>query len=229
MNSKEFYTYWNYIESRAFSPDTSDGGIRSWLRCFGKFFNKLFETGERCHQIPKENNTYIYIIKFPKLKINMSCECRIRIGLSKFSFTINWNNSAVQFEYDNRYKCEFDYLDDKKSKKDPSNEFSRDELKEVLKNKIVHPALHCHIKGKISVKENSEEEEIDFPHDIRIGTAGKNPFLFLYQLAYQFLALFGEEAGKKKKERELNRLVEVIYENREKAKISPDTLLGKRK
>ncbi|NIM11229.1 MAG: hypothetical protein GTO45_04485 [Candidatus Aminicenantes bacterium] len=216
MNSKDFYQYWHYIETRAFLP--TDKKVKGWLRNFELFFNKIFEVGDKFPLIRKESNRIIHKIEFKSLDI--TCEYQIETDFSKFSFFIDWKSAALQFEYDSQYICEFDYLD--KHCSEISNNFSKRELEEVLKSKIWHPALHYHIKGKVI--DETQEKEIDFPHDIRIGTAVKNPLLFLYQLSFQFLCILGES----KKRREFERLVTVIFENKNEDKIPSDILFGKR-
>ena len=166
-----------------------------------------------------KNNTFIYILKFEPLDI--SCEYRIEIDLSKFSFHIKLNGTAVQFEYDNRYVCEFDYLDEHCKKEEISHEFTREELEEILKNKIKHPALHYHFKTNVSHK--MQDEEIDISDDIRITAAVNNPFLFLYQLSFQFLWIFGKG---QKQQHELKRLTDVILENKNQITISPGILFA---
>jgi hypothetical protein len=215
MNSKDFYQYWNYIETRAFCP--ADKKVRGWLRKVELLFDSIFQVREKFPLTRKENNRIIHEIEFKRLDI--TCEYRIETDFSKFSFFIDWKRAALQFEYDNQYDCEFDYLDEHCQKK--SKNFTREELEEVLKSKIWHPALHHHIKGKAVDK--TQEKEIDFPHDIRIGTAVKNPFLFLYQLSFQFLCVLGDS----EKRREFERLVTVVFENRNKDEISPGILFGK--
>jgi hypothetical protein len=218
MNSKDFYQYWNYIEKRAFLP--TEKKVRGWLRNFELSFNKIFEVPDRFPRISKENKRLTHKIEFKLL--NITCEYRIETDFSKFSFLIDWKKAAIQLEYDKQYFCEFDYLDEHCPEK--SNNFSKKELEEVLKSKIWHPALHYHIKG--SVCDKMKEKEVDFPHDIRIGTAVKNPLLFLYQLSFQFLGVLEEANGEAKKQKEFERLVTVILENKNEMEIPSKMLFG---
>lgn len=216
IGSKDFHKFWNYIERKAFRPSKKKE-IKKWLRCFVLFFNKVFETGDSYPKIKEEKNKFLHEIVFELLDV--TCSFDILVDLSKFSFDIKWKDTGLQFGYDRRYTCEFDYLDE--HCRDKRSDFSKEELEKVLESKIHHPALHYHIKGKIFNK--IQGEEIDFPHEIRIGLATKNPFLFLYQVSYQFLYVFGDD----KKQQELQRLAAVIFENKErKMEISPGVLFG---
>lgn len=212
ISSKDFHKFWNYIEKKAFHP-SKNKEIKKWLRCFVIFFNKITEKEDVFPIIKEEKNKFLHEIEFEPLGI--TCSFEILVDRSKFSFDIEWKDTGLQFGYDRRYTCEFDYLD--KHCGDISPDFSEEELKKVLESKIHHPALHYHIKGKIFDK--IQGKEIDFPHEIRIGLTTKNPFLFLYQVSYQFLYAFGGD----KKQEELKQLAAVIFENRER-EISPGVL-----
>jgi hypothetical protein len=216
MNSKDFYRFWNYIETRAFSPK-SEKEVEKWLSNFTQFFDRIYEKGEKWVNMKPENNKFIYELKFEP--VNIYCKYCIEIDLSKFSFDIKLNGSAVQFGYDRRYVCEFDYLDDHCKKEEISNEFTREELEEILKNKIKHPALHYHIKKEVPDK--TQDKKKDFPHDIRITAAIKNPFLFLYQLSFQILLILEKS---QKQQDELKRLTKVILENKDRMTIRPGKL-----
>ena len=215
IDSKQFLQIWNFINFIAFPPKNSDSDIKGWLNCCGDFFTKLFELEpsfnkkDRCR---KKSTSFCGTIKAQKLG-DAFLKYRIERDLSEFHIEIQWQNNCYLFEYDSRYICEFDYLE--KHGNEHETAFERNELEKVLRNKIDHPAIHLHIKKN------------NFPHDIRIGTATKNPFLFLYQVSYQFLALMGEDTGKTKKDDELKRLTDVIDENKNnKDQIGPGTLFG---
>jgi hypothetical protein len=216
MNSKDFYRFWNYIEMRAFSPQ-SKKEVGKWLSNFAMFLVRLYGKREKWVKVRPTDNKFADVLIFDPL--NISCKYSIEIDLSKFSFFIEWNGIAVQFEYNNQYVCEFDYLDEHCKKEEISREFTKKELEEILKNKIKHPALHYHFKTKVSDKK--QEKKIDFPHTIRITATVKNPFLFLYQLSFQFLWIFGKG---QKQQYELKRLTKVILENKDQMTIPPGIL-----
>ena len=221
MDSKDFYTYWRYIEERAFLPDRSNPkskDIGKWLNQFLLFLNNLYEKDYGYIKIKPKNNKFRHKICFEH---DITCKFSIQDNLSKFSFLIEWKKTSLLFEYDKQYTCEFDYLDEHCS---GSNKFNEDELKEVLMSQIHHPAIHCHIDAKDL--DNDEGKRVDVPHGVRIGPANKNPFLFLYQLAFQFLYRLKDKYGLNKKEEELKRLTRVIFENKKEMEISPGVLFG---
>lgn len=226
MNSKDFYRFWNYIETRAFSPQ-NEKEVSSWLSNFAMFFNKLYEKNESFVKIRSKGNKFVSELLFDSFHI--TCKYTIEADISKFSFLIEWNGTAVHFEYDSQYLCELDYLDDHCKKEELSNKFTPEELEQILENKIMHPALHYHFKT--IVPGENQDNEIDFPHDIRITAATKNPFLFLYQLSFQFLWFLEKgqkQKGQKKKgqkqEKELKRIMTAIFENKSDMEIAPGTL-----
>lgn len=217
MDSKDFYSYWNDVENRAFLPDSKDRV--KWLNRFLTFLNnKLYEREFKYVNKKPKDNKFSHEIEFAIHDIT----CKFSIyydDLSKFSFLIRWKDTSLKLEYDNQYTCEFDYLEEHCSR---SNEFNKNALEEVLKSKIYHPAIHCHIDAKDL--DNAEGKEADIPHDIRIGPANKNPFFFLYQLAFQFLYGLEDRYGHNKKDQEFKRLINVILENKNKMKIAPGVL-----
>lgn len=207
ISSEDFYKYWNYIERTAFRP-AKEKDIKKWLRRFLLFFYKALEI--------EDNKGFPAIIKDGtglRSKVEhplIPCDFRISADGAKFSFEITWEGSGIQFEYDKQYTCELDYLEE--YCKTISPDFNKKDLEKILEYKIEHPAIHCHIKG----------QEISFPHGIRLGPVTKNPFLFLYQYAFQLLLFLGEE----KRREEFKRLKNVIFENREKMEMGPGVLFG---
>ena len=123
------------------------------------------------------------------------------------------------FEYSNRELCEFDYLIEHCDNR--AQNINNQDLTEVIKQKIVHPAIHLHL---------TKDDEL---HEIRLGVATKNPFVFLYQFAFQMIA---EKDGENtriqrynnspRKQQEINRLADLIGEEIENGRISPGKLLA---
>jgi len=203
--------YWRYIEKIAFSPGgTGKGGkkkkdVDAWLRRFIIHFQRLYERTDSWPKPErKENGEHFYKID---LGTGAVMECKPIIDRSNFRIDIRLEEILIQFHYDSRYACECD--DAAKYE----NNFDEEILKELLERKVDHPALHYHFE--------SPHIQGKYSHEIRIGADIKNPFFFLYQLAYQFLC-FPED----KRRDELKRLKKVIFENRDKDRISPGTLFG---
>ena len=151
--------------------------------------------------------------------MNLVCQYKINKDLSGFSFKISLLEQTVSFEYSNREFCEFDYLHKHYDKK--VKNINREDLVDVLKQKIVHPAIHLHL---------TDDESL---HEIRLGVATKNPFVFLYQFAFQMIAENKKEGIRparyeksQLKKDELNRLADLIGEEIDNGRISPGKLLA---
>jgi len=151
--------------------------------------------------------------------MNLECRYEINKDLSGFSFKITLLKKAVSFDYNNREFYEFDYLYKHYDKK--AKNINKKNLVDVLKQKIVHPAIHIHLTDDKSL------------HEIRLGVATKNPFVFLYQFVFQMIAEKKNEGARLErygnsplKEIELNRLADLIGKEIENGRISPGKLLG---
>lgn len=214
MDSKKFYECWKYIEKRAFSPGPKD--IERWLNQFVIFFYEIYQL-EMC--IPKtfDKEKKKYSKEFTFMPIGTKFKFVINSDISAFSFQLNWERNNpdypnLLYEYDSEYHCEWDYLDVPKI----TPVANEKDLEPILEHMIFHPAIHCHIFSELWDKNISTAAL----HDIRIGMPTKNPFLFLYQVSFQFLSIIEE----RKKQAELKRLAGVIWENKDKMSISPGIL-----
>ncbi len=103
-------------------------------------------------------------------------------------------------------------------KNDPSpnihvDEIAKDDLKEVIKNRIYHPALHTHLKRK---------DGKDYYHHLRFGFATNNPFVILYQVAFQIIEY--QNRNSLVKEDEVDRLSEILFSNKDQPEISAGIL-----
>ncbi|MCX6582417.1 MAG: hypothetical protein NT166_19775 [Candidatus Aminicenantes bacterium] len=219
MDSKKFYECWKYIEKRAFSPGPKD--IERWLNCFVTFFYTIYERGTNFPKTrDKGENKFCSELIFSSIDTRLKFSIKPANNIPNFSVELKWgkNNSDkanLQFEYDSSFQCEWDYINESKiCQKDKS--FNEGELNIILNNMIVHPAIHCHMDGEI-LKEIFPRTDI---HEIRLGMPTTNPFLFLYQVSFQFLSIIEE----RKKQAELKRLAGVIWENKDKMSISPGIL-----
>ncbi len=214
MDSKTYYETWNRVERAAFMPKKRR--VKKWLTAFITFYNRIVEK-QNINWPKKCNGKFSFPMTYDP--INLDCECEINEDFSGFSFKITLLEQTVSFEYSDRELCEFDYLHKHCDKK--AQAINKEDLVEVLKQKVVHPAIHLHL---------TDDESL---HEIRLGVATKNPFVFLYQFAFQMIAENKKESirleryGKSPlKQNELNRLVDLIETNIEEGKISPGKLLG---
>ncbi len=171
MDSKVYYEIWNRVERAAFMPEPKKKHMRKWLVAFDSFFNRIFEKPNM--KYPKyENGKFSHSISYEPGCIKFNFE--IKEDYSGFSFRVKYIEQTIIFEYNNREACEFDYLF--KYCDEKAGTIEKETLIEVLKQKIDHPAVHLHISDNDSL------------HEIRLGIATKNPFVFLYQFAFQLIA-----------------------------------------
>lgn len=215
MDDKKFYECWKYIEKKAFKPENCSRDTKNtlkWLRCLLLFFQDFYEMENQYPGVSCDGVKYVcenFRLPF------ISCTFSINVDLSGFSFSLKWDKTSLQFEYDARYKCEWDYINEPgRYRMNP--DFNETELEFILENMIKHPAIHCHVFSELWNKTIPG----DSLHEIRIGMPTKNPFLFLYQLSFQFLSIFGEQ----KKEKEFERLTGIIWEKKDEISISPGDL-----
>jgi hypothetical protein len=221
MDNETFYKCWKYIEKKAFFPGDSKD-INVWLDRFVLFFYNIYELGTCIpNTFDKKENKFSKEITF--IHLNTRFKFIIKPDISSFSLELKWeeNNSDqsnLHYEYDSKYRCEWDYLyhEPKRNKKNPN--FSESELKYILEHMIVHPAIHCHVFNE-QWKDKIASGSL---HEIRLGMPTTNPFLFLYQVSFQFLSAIAEQ----KKENELKRLTKVIWDNKDKMSISPGLLFS---
>ncbi len=221
MDNKElkYYELWKRIEKKAFIPeDNRDLQMtKRWLIKLLEFFLHLYELEPRFTNVAVEGGKYV----FDNFRMaHFNCTFRINTDLSGFSCSLKWGQTSLQFEYDSNYLCEWKYLNElaKKDKhiKKEKCEIEKADLEHILEHMIAHPAIHCHMDGEI-LKEIFPKTGL---HEIRLGMPTTNPFLFLYQVSFQFLSLIEE----RKKQEELKRLAGVIWENKDKMSISPGIL-----
>jgi len=223
MDNTKFYECWKYIEKRAFYP-RSRHDIKDWLYCFMKFFYNIYEQAK---YFPgpfnkPENEDYRELI-FPRIHTRLKFIIKLVNNIPNFSVQLKWgkkypDKANLQFEYDSDFQCEWNYVNEsKKIIKKP--DFNECELDFILKNMIVHPAVHCHIFNESWVNKNISPNVL---HEIRLRIPTTNPFLFLYQVSFQFLSIIGES----KKDEELKRLTRVILENKNKDSLKPGKLFS---
>ncbi|MBW1745396.1 MAG: hypothetical protein JRG74_11545 [Deltaproteobacteria bacterium] len=216
MDSKTYYEIWNRVERAAFMPEPKE--VKKWLSSLNSFFNKT--TGKpnlKWNGYNKKKCIFNDSMNYDSM--NLVCRYKINKDLSGFSFKITLLEQTVSFEYSNREFCEFDYLTGHCDKR--AENIDKDNLVEVLKQKIAHPAIHLHLTDDDSL------------HEIRLGVATRNPFVFLYQFVFQMIAEKKNESTRLErydnsplKEIELNRLADLIGEEIENGRISPGKLLA---
>ena len=214
MDSKTYYGIWNRVERAAFMPEKKR--VKKWLTAFTTFYNKIVETQNI--NWPKRNaGKFDFTMTYNPF--NLDCVCTIYEDSSKFSFKIKYMKQLFIFDYSDQESCEFDYLFDHCNEK--AETIEKETLIEVLKQKIAHPAVHLHLSDN------------DSHHEIRLGIATKNPFVFLYQFAFQLIAeMDGENftiiryKNSPLKQKEINRLADIIGAEIQNDSVSAGKLLG---
>ncbi|MCU0290359.1 MAG: hypothetical protein MUF15_28765 [Acidobacteria bacterium] len=228
MDDKElkYYEQWKRIEKKAFIPDDNRDlkKTKRWFINLLEFFRQLYELESQFIRVAIEGEKYV----FDNFRMaHFHCTFRINTDLSGFSFCLKCAQTSLQFEYDANYLCEWKYLNELAKKniriKKEKFEIERTDLDYILEHMIVHPAIHCHMDSDI-LKGVIPKDDL---HEIRIGMPTTNPFLFLYQVSFQFLSLIKKEknTGDTKKQAELKRLAKVIWENKNKISIPPGLIL----
>ena len=214
MDSKTYYEIWNRVERAAFIPDKKN--VVKWLTAYNSFFNRI--AGKpNLKWLEKKNGKFRHSLNYEPL--NLQWEYEISKDFSGFSFRISHMDQTLLFEYSNREYCEFDYLSEHCDNR--TKNINNQDLTEVIRQKIVHPAIHLHL---------TKDDEL---HEIRLGIATKNPFVFLYQFAFQMIAeKDGEDTRIRRynksprKQQEINRLADLIEKEIENGRISPGKLLA---
>jgi len=217
---------WNWVEAKAFNPRT-EKNKQTWLRCFHRFLPSLWgkpfsdwydwrkpENAANSWCSDTVNSEQQLELESLSLKPSRDSEIGFFYSINKgnkgFSIRLFYSRGSFQIDYSEDYLFEFT--------NDPSpnihvDEIAKDDLKEVIKNRIYHPALHTHLK---------REDGGDYYHHLRFGFATNNPFVILYQIAFQIIEYQNRNSVVKKDE--VGRLSEILYSNKDKAEISAGIL-----
>ncbi len=201
---------WKFIEKKIFFP-VEKKGIIQWIKCYGEFLYKFWELPGSVNFTPGKESIAGTILFTP---LNLEYSYSISFSTKKFDFTIsvknidNMQQSGFKLEnsYDDKFFTELSYIDNiwpLFGKIEPV--LKTMDIKDVdymLKGVIVHPAIHQHIKYNDLI-----------PHHVRISNGIKNPFLFLYQLAFQLGDCFNDFKESTLKKEELNRIREIVWRN----------------
>lgn len=210
---------WNWIEDKAFNPKTEEEKNR-WLSCFHKFLPKIWEVQHdwKWWAPIKNANSWCSdkmcgenpLRPLRDAKVGFSYD--IKYSGSQFSVRLFFSCNSFQVEYDNNHVFEFT--------KQISNKINNDaityeKIEKSIKNRIKHPALHTHIESK------------DFSHhNLRFGFATCNPFVMLYQVAFQLID-YKNKRKSEMREKEISRITEIIHTNKNRPQISAGVLLKK--
>ena len=93
------------------------------------------------------------------------------------------------------------------------DEIMKEDIEEVIKTRVYHPALHTHLK---------RESGGDYYHHLRFGFATNNPFVILYQVAFQIIDYQNDRSIMKGDE--ISRVSEIIHSNKNEVQIGAGIL-----
>jgi len=214
---------WNWIENKAFNPRT-ERDKQTWLSCFHRSVHKIWGTEpdlETWKKPIKDGNLWCSDKDWRELRLETLSLKPLRdseIGFSYvieirdhgFSVQLFYIRGCLQIHYDFTRLFEF------KKDLNPNidiNEITKESITQVIKKRIEHPALHTHIK--------SEKDGYDY-HHLRFGFATNNPFLTLYQMAFQIIDYQNEKSVMRGNE--ISRLAEIMFSNRNEVQIGAGVL-----
>ena len=191
------------MEKKAFSPNSSSE-IAKWLNCDHFFIYNLWEIEpDWSKRLASTDSDFSGKVEFTYSQFKFEYSYSIK-SKDKFDISIKWNTFEWQYGYDADYFSELSLLDERwLSRKDLVNVLkstSKSDIEHIIRGKVVHPSIHHHILN------------IEFPHNIRFGVSYKNPYLLLYQLAFQLCHYDKEFSESDMKKREFYRLKELFCE-----------------
>jgi len=177
MNANEERLLWQVLEHKLFSSRGANS-VHTWLRNSHLFLPSLWGHGTYDWKKPiKRNAGFQSDDPFPEhIDDDFSCRPRdsavafsyqIREDLSSFCLRLFWSDVYLSLELDDRYLYEH------RAGTKSATELLSNDLASLFDKRIAHPGLHTHIGGGGAL------------HDLRFGFCSSNPFLVLYQTAFQ--------------------------------------------
>ncbi len=218
---------WNWVEAKAFNPRT-EKEKQTWLRCFHRFlpslwrkpfsdwadWNKPENTANFWCSDRVNNGQQLKLVTPLSLQPLQDSKIGFYYSINKgdkgFSIRLFYSRGCFQTDYSEDHL--FEFTNDHNPNIDV-NKITIEDVEEVIKKRIYHPALHTHLK---------KEDGGDYYHHLRFGFATNNPFVILYQVAFQIMDYQNEKSVMRKNE--LGRLAETLYSNRNKPEISAGVL-----
>ncbi len=212
MNKDLIKAYlWETIINLAFSPSTHKDQD-TWLSCYSTSLPSFWGIDDYPHRNGRR-------VTFENKLIDITYECLIencKKGVVEIFLKSSGNlNLMWNHDIDPKY---FQFPNGKVlPKKLPrcSNylQVVDEEMQSILDGLIFHPAVHQHIDLHIPDIESNDCTHTS-NHDVRIGGGISNPFLFLFQLRYQFCV------KKQNRNKEQKRLVELFSSEIKNKKMS---------
>ncbi len=214
---------WNWVENKAFNPRT-ERDKQTWLRCFHTSVHELWgieSDWENWKKPIKDGNHWcsdknLRELRLSTLSLRPLSDSKIgfsySIEISGNGFTVHlfYLRGCLQIHYDS--SCLFEF----KNNLNPNinvNKITKENIEEVIKKRIYHPALHTHLKREDGGKNY---------HHLRFGLATNNPFVILYQMAFQIIDCQNEKSVMR--DNEISRVVEILHSNKDRPEISAGIL-----
>ncbi len=195
-SDEQLHYYSNCFLLKAFNP-ASTIDKNSWISCYIKHILKINEFDSN---FPKRNKLDIAIY-FPAINITLQFNLAQKILSFKFYKGENTKNENLIWSHDKDDNYYYPCLESQISKTLP---ISEDDTKRILDGLIFHPAVHQHLGNVVKQKDQALLD----PHEIRIGGGINNPFLFLFQIQYQFCLI--EEIRTSERQRIIDLFIETI-------------------
>lgn len=193
-NTKIFY--WKAFERILFSPSGTNE-IKKWFKQYHRFVLRLWDKPEDFHK----GKDFEFALS-ESIKVTFSTP----FDLPKFSVDIDYSGSKQSLHYDDKYFSELDLtsvfdagISAGELRSIRNTQLTRDNIKEILESMIVHPAIHMHYE--------------DISHFVRLGFNTRNPFQFLYHLAFQLCDYKTDFRNSDRKKYEIDRLIDIIERN----------------
>lgn len=201
---------WNHIERLAFKP-ASPKNQKAWLSICGRSLHKLWE----CDPISSPLKHSLTNFDIPLLGIQWDYSI---VNSTKYDLSIKTSESILwTIHCDPRYETK-PVLAPAESYPNPrTNQQLEHDLKKVLDGMIFHPRCHSHLK---EIGSWATEKNLPLLHEIRISSAEPNPFVFMFQLRYQFCI-----TSKEKREEEKARLTTLFLDAIKNGRAVPPSCL----
>ena len=211
---------WNWVEAKAFNPRT-ERDKQAWLRCFHRSVHKIWgiepdlenwkkPIKDRNHWCSDKDLRKLCLSLKPLRDSEIGFSYRIHKAKEEFSVWLFYTRGCFQIDYDTTYLFEF------RNDLNTSigvDEITKKDIEEVIKKRVYHPALHTHLK---------RESGGDYYHHLRFGFATNNPFVILYQVAFQIIDYQNDRSVMR--ENEISRVAAIIYSNKNEVQISAGIL-----
>jgi hypothetical protein len=210
---------WTWIEKKAFTPREKDR--ESWLRNFHYFLPTVWGI-QRDWNLPKKKDDWWSsdeiksgsplnienLLLKPLRDADVGFSYSIHMSMKKFRILICCTEGLFRFDY-----ALSD--DNPQSKKIDIEHITQIDIEKSFERNIAHTDVHIHLQ-----KINGE----DFYNNIRFSSMSSNPFVVLYQIAYQLIDYTSYNSKMRNDEKQ--RIAKLIFDNRAELQINSRDLFS---